>query len=111
MIVLAECSGGMGNEDFIDWFPINDAQQFLSRLKTTFNLNGQTAFALHTITSKFRVIFVSSLRPHLVKRLSLTPASSVEEAIDMLDHNLRSKKGYLIPQGAETLPLVRERND
>lgn len=111
MIVLAECSEGMGNEDLINWFPVNDSQQLLSRLKTAFHLNGQTAFALHSITSKFQVIFVSSLKPHLVKRLGLTPASSVEEAIEMLDRKLTGKKGYMIPQGAETLPFVREGND
>jgi len=111
MIVLAECSRGMGNEDFISWFPVNSAQQLLTRLKTTFHLNGQTALALYTITSRFQVILVSSFKPHLVKRLGLTPASSGEEAIDMLDRNLREKKGYLIPQGAVTLPLVKENND
>ena len=109
MIVLAECDGGMGNEDLINWFPIHSSQQLLTRLINAFHLNGQTAFALHTITSRFRVIFISSLKPSIVKLLKLTPASSVTEAVEMLDRKLRSKKGYLIPQGAETLPCIQER--
>ncbi|TKJ32282.1 hypothetical protein CEE39_05835 [bacterium (candidate division B38) B3_B38] len=109
MIVLAECGGGMGNQDLINWFPIHSTQQLLTRLKNAFHLNGQTAFALHTITSRFRVIFISSLKPSIIKLLGLTPASSVTEAVEMLDRKLRSKKGYLIPQGAETLPCIQDR--
>ncbi len=109
MIVLAECNRGMGNEDLISWFPIHSAQQLLTRLTNAYHLNGQTAFALHTMTSRYKVIFVSSLKPSMVKLLGLTPASSVEEAVVMLDRKLRSKKGFLIPQGAETLPCIQER--
>jgi hypothetical protein len=66
-------------------------------------VNGQTAWALLTKTERFRVSIVTALPDEEVRRMRMTPASSLEEALRGANSN---DKGYILPRGAALLPVI-----
>lgn len=103
IILLAECGDGLGRPDFMKWFEADDSRALETRLGAAYEVNGQTAWALLTKTERFRVHIVSKLNDDEVRRMRMTPAGSIAEA---LAHVSGEVKGYLIPRGAGLLPIL-----
>jgi len=106
LILLAECSDGIGSPDFLNWFPIENIDKFFKRFKNSLDTNGQAAFFLHTLASHFRIILVSSLEPDIVSLMGMQPASNIEEAFSIIEKSVLEKGGYIIPKGGSTLPIL-----
>jgi len=104
IIFLAECGDGLGRPDFLKWFESADSRALEARLRTAYEVNGQTAWALLTKTERFQVHLVSTLAEPEVKRMRMMPAHSLEEALASLSSDA---KGYIMPRGAALLPLAR----
>ncbi|HVG29119.1 MAG TPA: nickel-dependent lactate racemase [Pyrinomonadaceae bacterium] len=103
IILVAECAEGLGRADFIDWFDATDSRALEARLKETYAVNGQTAWALLTKAERFRVHLVSELPGEQVRRMQMTPARSVEEALARVDADA---EGYVMPRGAHFMPVI-----
>jgi nickel-dependent lactate racemase len=104
IIFLAECGDGLGRPDFLKWFESEDSRALETRLRTAYEVNGQTAWALLTKTERFRVHLVSTLAEPEVKRMRMIPARSLKEALASVSSEA---KGYIMPRGAALLPLAR----
>lgn len=104
IILLAECADGTGRADFTKWFTGESASVLAGRLRTQYEVNGQTAWALLTKTERFRIVLVSSLAPDVVRQMNMTPAASLDEAMKEIALETR---GYVIPEGATYLPLAQ----
>ena len=103
IILLAECGDGLGRADFPKWFESADSRALEGRLREAYEVNGQTAWALLTKTERFRVHIVTKLPDDDVRRMRMSPARSIEEALAEVTPN---SKGYIMPRGAALLPLA-----
>jgi len=103
IILLAECRDGLGRADFLKWFESADSRALEARLRETYEVNGQTAWALLTKTERFRVHLITKLSDDDVRQLRMFPARSLEGALAGVTAN---SKGYLMPRGAALLPLA-----
>lgn len=102
IILLAECSDGLGRPDFLKWFDVSDSRELEARLVNGYEVNGQTAWALLTKAERFRVCLVSALPKEDVKLMRMTPVETIAEA---LEHG-GSGEGFIMPRGAAVLPRV-----
>jgi lactate racemase len=107
IILLAECSDGLGRDDFGKWFTETSSANLASRLRSAYEVNGQTAWSLLTKAERFRVHLVSSLPEAEVHEMRMQPARSLEEALGRV---APQTTGYLMPRGAAVLPRTGERS-
>lgn len=102
IILLAECSDGLGRQDFLKWFEASDSQELEARLLKEYEVNGQTAWALLTKAERFRVFMISQLPDEDVKRMRMIPVKTIAEALDQAGDG----EGFIMPRGAAILPRV-----
>jgi lactate racemase len=103
IILLAECADGLGRPDFLKWFDSTDSQALEARLKESYEVNGQTAWALLTKAESFRVHLVSSLEDSEVRKMRMIPARSLAQAL--ADAN-QVEAAYIMPRSSATLPVA-----
>lgn len=103
IILVAECSEGLGRPDFLKWFEAEDSRALETRLREAYEVNGQTAWSLLTKAERFRVRLVSALPEDEVRRMRLHPSRTVGEALAESGAN---ESGYVLPRGAALLPFV-----
>ena len=103
IVLLAECADGLGRGDFLKWFESADSRALEQRLRESYEVNGQTAWALLTKTELFRVCIISKLADGDVRQMRMIPARSLKEA---LADAPRTSSGYLMPRGAAVLPVT-----
>jgi lactate racemase len=108
IILLAECREGMGHSSFFPWFEHQDLAVFEAKLRENYQVYGQTAYSLLTKARRFNLILVSALPPAVVERMGLTPASSLEDALKLAEKQTAGTPGYILPFGADALPVTRE---
>ena len=100
IVLLAECSNGLGRDDFLKWFDASDSRMLENRLQTGYEVNGQTAWALMTKAERFRVCLVSELPDDQVKLMRMVPARTLEEALP------EAASGFIMPRGSAILPRL-----
>ena len=103
IILLAECPDGFGRADFLKWFDSADSIALETRLQTEYEVNGQTAWALLTKAERWCVHIVSELDDDEVRRMRMTPARSIDEALSKIP---ASARGYIMPRGGAVLPVM-----
>jgi nickel-dependent lactate racemase len=106
MILLAECSQGFGNPSFLKWFTAATPKQFEKYLRKSYEINGQTAFATFLKTRKHQIILISRLKKDEVVAASMTPADTLEEALEKAYGTLgkRNPLTYVLSEGSSYLP-------
>jgi nickel-dependent lactate racemase len=102
IILLAECSDGLGRPDFLKWFDEKDSRALAARLINGYEVNGQTAWALLTKAERYRVCLVSGLPPEDVLRMRMIPMRTISEALEQAG----SGDGFIMPRGAAVLPRI-----
>jgi len=107
MIILAECSDGFGNPTFLDWFKYDDLLDLEKALRKNFEINGQTAYSTMIKAGNARIILVSGLAGDDVKRMSITPAESIDQALSIAYEALgKQPSTYVIPDGGSIFARV-----
>jgi nickel-dependent lactate racemase len=104
IVLLAECTDGLGRPDFLKWFESEDSRALEATLHENYEVNGQTAWALLTKAERFRVHMVTTLADEAVRRMRMMPTRSLETVLAKLPSG---SKGYIMPRGAALLPLHR----
>ncbi|MCA1577905.1 MAG: nickel-dependent lactate racemase [Acidobacteria bacterium] len=104
IVLLAECSDGLGRPDFLKWFESADSRALAERLRSEYEVNGQTAWALLTKAERYRVCLVSQLPDEQVKQMRMIPARSLDEALE----GAAATEGFVMPRGAAVLPRIEE---
>jgi len=102
IVFLAECGDGLGRPDFMKWFESKDSRALEDRLRSGYEVNGQTAWALLTKTERFRVHIVTELSEEQTRAMRMTRVSSIDEALTNVSGDA---KGYIMPRGAALLPI------
>ncbi|HEX8708472.1 MAG TPA: nickel-dependent lactate racemase [Pyrinomonadaceae bacterium] len=103
IILLAECTDGLGRPDFLKWFDEKDSRALEQRLRGQYEVSGQTAWSLLVKAEKYRVHLVSALADADVRRMRMIPARTIEQALAEAG---TSADGYILPRGASLLPVV-----
>jgi len=112
MILLAECSDGFGNPTFLDWFKYDNLQDLENALRDNFEINGQTAYSTLTKAKKVKIILLSELADSDVRRMSMTPVKSIDQALSIAYEALgKYPSTYVIPDGGSIFPRVRRSTD
>jgi nickel-dependent lactate racemase len=101
-ILLAECADGLGRADFLKWFTAAGSGELEKRLRTDYEVNGQTAWSLLSKTERYRVFLISELPEDQVRKMGMIPAQSIEAALN----EGGPEAGYVLPRGAAYLPLL-----
>ena len=104
IILLAECSDGLGRPDFLKWFDASDSRALEARLVNGYEVNGQTAWALLTKAERYRVCLISELPDEDVKRMRMVPVRTISEALEGAGAR---GDGFILPRGAAVLPRVQ----
>jgi nickel-dependent lactate racemase len=106
MILLAECSQGFGNPSFLKWFKAATPKQFEDNLRKRYEINGQTAYATFIKARKHKIILISRLKKDEVLAASMTPADTLEDALEEAYRTLgtRNPVTYILPEGSSYLP-------
>jgi len=102
IVLLAECSDGLGRADFLKWFDARDSRALAARLVNGYEVNGQTAWALLTKAERYRVCLVSELPPEDVLRMRMIPVRTISEALEQAS----SGDGFIMPRGAAVMPRI-----
>lgn len=108
MILLAECRDGYGHATFFDWFHYRELAAFENRLRSHYEINGQTAYSLLQKALRFRIILVSTLPPEEVRTMQMAAAGTLGQAMqlamEMLPENFTA---YVVPEGGTVLPVLK----
>ena len=102
IVLLAECRDGLGRPDFLKWFESRDARALAERLRSEYEVNGQTAWALLTKAERYRVCLISELPDEQVRLMRMTPVRSIAEALE----GAHGGTGFVMPRGAAILPRI-----
>ncbi|MDT4967243.1 MAG: lactate racemase [Acidobacteriota bacterium] len=105
IILVAECSEGFGRSDFLKWFDAPDSRTLETRLRESYEVNGQTAWSLLVKTEKYRVHLISELKDDDVRKMRVIPSRSLDEALARIDP---SSMGYIIAHASSLLPICEE---
>jgi nickel-dependent lactate racemase len=108
IILLAECSEGLGRPDFLKWFEEATSRALESRLREFYEVNGQTAWSLLTKTERFKVVTISRLPQEEIIKMRMIPAASLKDALANVD---RAADGYILPRGNAFLPVLQASNE
>jgi nickel-dependent lactate racemase len=100
IILVAECSEGLGRSDLIDWFAAGDSRALAAELCAKYQVNGQTAWSLLKKAERFDIGIVSDLSAETASRMGLTVYPTIDEAIEKA---APFESGYIIPAGAKCL--------
>lgn len=103
IILLAECRDGLGRPDFLKWFDAPNSHSLEERLRTNYEVNGQTAWSLLTKAERYQVYLVSDLPDEQVRRMRMIPSRSMSDALSRVDG---SAEGFVMPRGAGLLPRL-----
>ncbi len=106
IVLLAECREGMGHSSFFPWFEHQQLDEFERRLRAGYQVYGQTAYSLLTKARRFNLILVSALEPAVVERMGLHHARTLEDALAIAEKFSKGSPGYILPFGADALPVV-----
>jgi nickel-dependent lactate racemase len=98
IVLLAECSDGLGRGDFIDWFNSANPEELAEKLCENYQVNGQTAWNLMRRAEKFNIQIVTDLPEDVTRQMGLTKTDpeSIAELIG-------GSRGYVLPYGAKFL--------
>ncbi|HZH30470.1 MAG TPA: nickel-dependent lactate racemase [Pyrinomonadaceae bacterium] len=106
IILLAECADGTGHADFLQWFDAENSRALAASLRASYAVSGQTAWALLTKAERFDVQLVSGLDAADVRRMRMTPARTIAEALAQVGDDTAAAPGYVMPHGARFMPVV-----
>jgi len=111
VIILSECPDIMEPKEFTGWFNFGSLLEMEKGLRANFTIPGWCAFRELecNLTAKY-ILLTKSENAEFVKKTGMTPATTIEEALELaLKHCNTDNPTYTVmPQGANTLPLLKE---
>ncbi len=110
IILAAACPEGIGSRKYEQWMEgMTSHQAVLERFQQEgFQVGPHKAFQIARDSSRARVLLVSQMPADLVRRLLLTPAGSLDQALSLALDNLAPKARVgVIPLANATIPTLK----
>jgi nickel-dependent lactate racemase len=102
IILIGKCEDGIGNPYFLPWFDYPTSVEMEPFVRESDKVYAQTAYATRLKAERFKVMFVTDLHEADVRKMGMTPARSLPDAIASVDVG-RDVLCYIIPEGSKTL--------
>jgi len=109
VILAAACPEGTGSESYERWMEgVRSFEEVFARFRREeFRIGPHKAFQIARDAARVRVLMVSQMAPDLVRRLLLTPAASLEEAVAIALRGLGpGARVGVIPWANATMPVL-----
>ncbi|MGI8668537.1 MAG: hypothetical protein ACR2J3_01685, partial [Aridibacter sp.] len=97
IIFLAECSNGLGRDDFLQWFKAKNSRELAENLCEKYQVNGQTAWSLLKKAEKFDIKIFTDLSKEICEKMRLEKCADFENTFA----EVNKKEGYILPFGAK----------
>ena len=106
LILAAECREGMGNPVFEDWMlAAASPADILERIQKEFVLGGHKAAGIAKIEQRLKVYMISSFSDEWVRRLFMTPAAGLQQALRAAFQELGQDSQVLVlPEAVSIIP-------
>ncbi|MEQ1645529.1 MAG: hypothetical protein ABL959_18915, partial [Pyrinomonadaceae bacterium] len=104
IVLLAECSDGLGRNDLLSWFETENSGTLADKLAEKYQVNGQTAWSLLQKAERFDVRIVTDLEAAACEKMRVKK-TSIGEAIAIAKD--APKPAYLIPNGSKIAVNLR----
>lgn len=111
LVLVAECSGGIGNGTFHEWMAKSkELKRAEESLKERFTAGGYIAYSLMRALEKVEMILVSILPDYYAFEVfRLKTARTVNEALRYaLDASKKKAKILVVSHGNVTIPVIRQ---
>ncbi|MDI6808010.1 MAG: nickel-dependent lactate racemase [Candidatus Eisenbacteria bacterium] len=103
LVLVAECSEGIGSEAFLPYFQLANSGQIRESLMQEYTLNGHTALATLDKAERCSIVLLSELDSDVVALMRMESAKSPEEVIEKATASLPEKSlVYVMPEAALT---------
>lgn len=107
IIFLAECSDGLGNENFLDWFGYETDTAMSRAVLDRYSMNAHSAVSLRGKARRHTILFVTLLGDAAVTRMGLLPVPSFQAAVDRAQGLApESPSVYLLENASLTVPVL-----
>jgi lactate racemase len=109
VIVVAACPEGTGSPSYEAWMAgVGSYQEVFAKFKREgFCVGPHKAFQIARDAARVRTFLVSEMSPGLVRRLLLTPANSVDHALELALPDLAKDAHVgILPRASSTIPHV-----
>jgi nickel-dependent lactate racemase len=107
LIMVGECSGGLGPYEFNRWFDLGGADEIEAELRRNFTVAGFVVYRaalLYRMAKK--VMLVSCLDPEVVSRIGIIPHASITDALREAMDTVAGGKVLLMPHASQTIPYI-----
>jgi nickel-dependent lactate racemase len=111
VVLAAGCPEGVGSQSYEEWMEgVNSHQDVFARFeREPFHVGPHKAFLMSRDAARLRVFLVSAMPPDYVHRFLLTPAASIEEALDVALADLPAgARVGIMPRASSTIPFVAQ---
>lgn len=110
VILCAACPEGTGSVHYEEW--IADKTSHVQVIETFkregYRLGAHKAFQISRDASRERVLFVTTMNPAFVRRLLLTPFTSLDDALSVALRDLpRDARIGILPYANATIPMLK----
>jgi nickel-dependent lactate racemase len=108
VILAAACPEGAGSRGYEDWMAgVSSYDEVFAKFEREgFQIGPHKAFQIARDAARVRAILVSEMAPKLVRRLLLTPAKSLNEALGLALPDLPANARVgIMPRASSTIPL------
>ena len=99
LILLAECSTGLGAEAFTQLAQVSEQSEF----KRRYMYGAESLKEVKNVLKNNRVILVSALPGYIVESLGMEPARNANDAYTRAVQTRRGRRTTVIPHGLTTL--------
>jgi nickel-dependent lactate racemase len=103
IVLLAECSDGLGRADFLKWFDGENSDALARKLCESYQVNGQTAWSLLRKAERFDIRIVTTLPAEATEKMRLVSMQSLDRVMKKAG---KDRAGYILPFGAKTLVKI-----
>ncbi|MFQ3675587.1 MAG: nickel-dependent lactate racemase [Endomicrobiia bacterium] len=108
IILVAECSEGIGQKIFADWLTKKSLNEILHTKQHKIIVEGHRAYLTAKILQNYHCILVSKIAKDTVRKLKFHYARDINEAICKINKKYKNKyRCYIIPNGSSILPIKK----
>lgn len=105
LIMVGECTDGLGPYEFNCWFDLGGADEIERELRRNFTVAGFVVFRAALLYRQAKkVMLVSRLDPEVVSRIGIIPHTSIEGALREAMDAVPGGKVLLMPHASQTIP-------
>lgn len=105
LVMVGECSEGLGPYEFQRWFHLGSLEEMEAELRRSFTVPGFVVYRAALLARQAeKVMLVSRLDPEVVRKIGVIPHSTVQGAIDEALATVPGGKVLLMPHASQTIP-------